>query len=82
MNWIKFTKRPEAVAILQEDQRNRPLMKIPFIVLFVCPSKFCTSIFLLGRTMVPRENKNNSYATFGRANKEYYGIFESGQSGH
>ena len=28
--------------------------------------------------MVPRENKNNAYAKFWRANKEYYGIFESG----
>ena len=29
--------------------------------------------FLLGLTMVPRENKNNAYAKFGRINKEYYG---------
>ena len=28
--------------------------------------------------MVPRENKNNTYAKFWRENKEYYGIFESG----
>ena len=28
---------------------------------------------------VPRENKNNVYARFWRANKEYYGIFGSGQ---
>jgi len=28
--------------------------------------------------MVPRENKNNAYAKFGAANKEYYGIFRSG----
>ena len=28
--------------------------------------------------MVPRENKNNAYAKFWRANKVYYGIFESG----
>ena len=28
--------------------------------------------------MVPRENKNNAYAKFWRANKEYYGVFESG----
>ena len=28
--------------------------------------------------MVPGENKNNAYAEFWRANKEYYGIFESG----
>ena len=34
--------------------------------------------FLLGLTMVPRENKNNSYAKFGRTNKEYYSIFRSG----
>ena len=27
--------------------------------------------------MVPRENKNNAYAKFWRAKKEYYGIFES-----
>ena len=25
--------------------------------------------------MVPKENKNNSYAKFGGTNKEYYGIF-------
>ena len=34
--------------------------------------------FLLGLTMVPRENKNNAYAKFGWINKEYYGIFQSG----
>ena len=34
--------------------------------------------FLLGLTMVPRENQNNAYAKFGETNKEYYGIFESG----
>ena len=28
--------------------------------------------------MVPRENKNNAYAKFGRTNKEYYGIFQTG----
>ena len=28
--------------------------------------------------MVPRENKNNTYAKFGGTNKEYYGIFRSG----
>ena len=33
--------------------------------------------FPLGPTMVPRENRNNVYAKFWRANKEYYGIFES-----
>ena len=31
--------------------------------------------------MVPRKNKNNSYAKFWRTNKEYYGIFESGLLG-
>ena len=31
--------------------------------------------FLLGLTMVPRENKNNAYAKFGWTNKEYNGIF-------
>ena len=34
--------------------------------------------FLLGLTMVPRENKNNAYAKFGGTNKEYYGIFRNG----
>ena len=34
--------------------------------------------FVLGLTMVPRENKNNAYAKFGGTNKEYYGIFRSG----
>ena len=29
--------------------------------------------------MVPRENRNNAYAKFWEANKEYYGVFESGQ---
>ena len=29
--------------------------------------------------MLPRENKNNAYAKFGGTNKEYYGIFRSGQ---
>ena len=28
--------------------------------------------------MVPRENKNNAFAKFGGTNKEYYGIFPSG----
>ena len=31
--------------------------------------------------MVPRENKNNAYAKFGRINKEYYGILRSGLLG-
>ena len=39
--------------------------------------KHCVT-FLLGLTMVPRENKNNAYAKFGGTNKEYYGIFRSG----
>ena len=35
--------------------------------------------FLLGLTMVPRENKNNTYGKFGWTNKEYYnGIFRIG----
>ena len=34
--------------------------------------------FLLGLTMVPRENTNNAYAKFGGTNKGYYGIFRSG----
>ena len=28
--------------------------------------------------MVPRENKNNAYAKFGKTNEEYYGIFRTG----
>ena len=36
--------------------------------------------FLMGPTMIPRENKNNTYAKFWRANKDYYGVFESGLS--
>ena len=28
--------------------------------------------------MVPRENKNNAYAKFGRTNKEYYDIYRNG----
>ena len=34
--------------------------------------------FLLGFTVVPRENKNNAYAKFAGKKKEYYGIFRSG----
>ena len=34
--------------------------------------------FLLGLSMVPRENKNNAYAKFWGTNKEYYGIFRNG----
>ena len=33
--------------------------------------------FVLGLTVVPRENKNNAYAKFEGTNKEYYGIFRS-----
>ena len=33
--------------------------------------------FLLGLTMVPRENKNNTYANFGGTNNDYYGIVPS-----
>ena len=32
--------------------------------------------FLLGLTMVPRENKNNAYAKFGGTNNKYYGFAE------
>ena len=34
--------------------------------------------FLLGRTMVPRENKKNTYAKFEGTNEDYYGIFRNG----
>ena len=34
--------------------------------------------FLLGLTMIPRENKNNAYAKFWGKNKEYFGIFRTG----
>ena len=34
--------------------------------------------FLLGITMVRRENKNNAHAKFWGTNKEYYGIFRTG----
>ena len=54
------------------------------IILFIFAPKslhkHCFQI-LLGLTMVPRENKNKAYAKFWRANKEYYGIFESGHLG-
>lgn len=33
--------------------------------------------FLLGLTMVPRENKNNAYVKFGGPNEEYYRIFQN-----
>jgi len=33
--------------------------------------------FLLGLTMVPRENKNNAYLKLGGTNKGYYGIFRN-----
>ena len=48
--------------------------------LCLCPQilhKHCFQ-FLLGITMVRRENKNNAYAKFGGTNKEYYGIFRTG----
>ena len=46
------------------------------VTLFVYPLKSCISSFqfLLGLTMVPRENKKNGYANFWRTSKEYYGI--------
>ena len=50
------------------------------MILFVCPSKLLHKHcfrFLLGLTVVPRENKI-LVQNLGRANKEYYGIFESG----
>ena len=34
--------------------------------------------FLLGLTMVPKENENNAYAKFGGTKKKYYDIFRSG----
>ena len=37
--------------------------------------------FLVGLSMVPRENKNNAYAKFEGTNKEYYGIFQGGLLG-
>ena len=37
--------------------------------------------FLLGLTLVPRENKDNAYAKFAVTNKEYYGIFQNGLLG-
>ena len=48
--------------------------------LCLCPQilhKHCFQ-FLLGLTVVPRENKNNSHAKFGGTNKDYYGISRSG----
>ena len=47
--------------------------------LFLSPQilhKHCFQ-FLLGLTMVPRENKNNAYAKFWGTSKEYYGIFRN-----
>ena len=40
------------------------------------PPTFCKHCFqfLVGLTMVPRENKNNAHARFGGKDKEYYGI--------
>ena len=48
--------------------------------LCLCPQilRYHCYQFLLGLTMVPRENKNNAYAKSGGTNKEYYGIFRSG----
>ena len=34
--------------------------------------------FLLGLTLVPRENKDSAYAKFGGTNKEYYDMFRNG----
>ena len=34
--------------------------------------------FLLGLTLVPRENKDSAYAKFGGTNKEYYDMFRDG----
>ena len=53
------------------------------------PNTLCLSLqilhkscfqFLLGLTMVPRENKNNACAKFWVTNKEYYGVFRNGLS--
>ena len=33
--------------------------------------------FLVGLTVVPRENKNHAYAKFGGTSEEYYGIFRN-----
>ena len=38
--------------------------------------------FLLGLTMVPRENKNNAHSKFGVTNNKYSGIFQSGLIGN
>ena len=51
------------------------------MIIFVCSPQILHNHcfqFLLGLTMVPRENKNNAYSKFGETNKEYYGIFRSG----
>ena len=48
------------------------------IILFVRSPKFCVKHcfqFLLGLTMVRRENKNKAYSKFGVTNKGYYGVF-------
>ena len=39
-------------------------------------NQYCVC-FLLGLTVVPRENKHNTDSKFGGTNKEYYGIFPS-----
>ena len=31
--------------------------------------------------MIPREKKNNAYATFWKADKEYYGVVQSAYGG-
>ena len=47
------------------------------MIVVILAIKHCLK-FLLGLTMVPRENKNNAYAKFEGTKKEYYGIFRSG----
>ena len=49
------------------------------IILFVCPPKFCISIFFkfsLGTYNDTRETGNNAYVK--GTKKEYYGIFDIG----
>jgi len=78
------------IKIVQQDEKNFCLANMQWaisentiipVLLFVSPNfaycKHCFQ-FLLGLTMVPRENKNNAYAKFRGTNKEYYGIFRSG----
>ena len=47
------------------------------MIVVILAIKHCLK-FLLGLTMVPRENKNNAYAKFEGTKKEYCGIFRSG----